>query len=234
VAVFAKAPEPGRVKTRLTPALRAQEAADLYRALLLDTLDVVEPVAAATYVAYTPAGARRHLEALLGTRRRLLPQGPGDLGRRLAAVFERLCDGRRSVLAVGSDCPGLTPARIEEAAGALTRADVVLGPALDGGYYLIGMRRPHADLFRDVPWSTAGVLEATRERIAEAGLQVRWLPLERDVDTPSDLFELRAGGEALGLRESYPRTWGVLHSMLSPQRLSRLEEILEGRNEGRG
>ncbi|MGH7558976.1 MAG: TIGR04282 family arsenosugar biosynthesis glycosyltransferase, partial [Gemmatimonadota bacterium] len=140
--VLAKAPEPGRVKTRLIPILRAREAAELHEALLLDTLEVVESCADVV-VAFTPATGRRTLERLLGRRRRLLPQGPGDLGDRLARVFEQLCGAGRAVLAVGSDCPGLTTTRIVAAAGALGWADVVLGPALDGGYYLVGLRKPH-------------------------------------------------------------------------------------------
>ncbi|HUP18460.1 MAG TPA: TIGR04282 family arsenosugar biosynthesis glycosyltransferase [Gemmatimonadota bacterium] len=229
VVVFARAPVPGRVKTRLTPALRAQEAADLYRALLLDTMDAVEPAAARTFVAYTPHDARRHLETLLGPRREYMPQGPGDLGARLAHVFGRLADGRRPVLVVGSDCPGLTRARIGEAEDALKRADVVVGPTEDGGYYLIGMKRPHPGLFEDIPWSTAGVAEATRARIAAAGLEARWLQTERDIDTPEDLFEILAGAAAADLRERYPRTSTVLHATLPPHRLSRLEEMIEER-----
>ncbi|MGH7564760.1 MAG: TIGR04282 family arsenosugar biosynthesis glycosyltransferase, partial [Gemmatimonadota bacterium] len=136
VVVLAKAPEPGRVKTRLIPILRAREAAELHEALLLDTLDVVESCADVV-VAFTPSTGRRTLERLLGRKRRLLPQGPGDLGDRLPRVFEQLCGDGRPVLAVGSDCPGLTTARIQAAAAALGRVDVVLGPALDGGYYLV-------------------------------------------------------------------------------------------------
>ncbi len=231
VAVFAKAPVPGQVKTRLTPALRAQEAADLYRALLLDTLDAVEPAAAEMVVAYTPTHAKQHLASLLGLRRRLISQGPGgDLGSRLAYVFDRLLDGKRAVLVVGSDCPALSGARIAEAAEALVSADVVVGPSEDGGYYLIGMRRPHPELFQGVPWSTGDVLEATRERIEKSELTSAWLPVERDIDTPIDLFELLAGASAARLKELYPRTSAVLHSTLPPRRLSALEERILGRD----
>lgn len=225
-AVFAKAPEPGRVKTRLLPALRAVEAAEIYRALLQDTIDVAEATGAETVVLYTPAGGRRSLERLLGRRRRLMPQGPGELGERLAYAFRRLCGGDRPVVAVGSDCPGLTEQRLEEAFEALRRADAVVGPALDGGYYLIGTRRDRPELFEDVPWSTAAVTEATRRRIEEAGLEARWLPVERDLDTPEDLFEWYAGARAAELQRHYPRTWRVLHSTLPPRRLSALEEFV--------
>lgn len=226
--MFGKAPEPGRVKTRLVPVLHAQEAADLYRAMLQDTVEIAEAVGELV-VAFAPSEARLPLERLLGRHRQFLPQGPGDLGRRMAYAFERLCDGRRPVLVVGSDCPGVSPGRLAEAARALGEADVVLGPALDGGYYLVGMKRARPDLFEDVPWSTPDVLAATRERVERLGLAGALLPPERDLDTPEDLFELYAGARAEGLAETYPRTWSVLHALLPPRRLSALEAaVLEG------
>lgn len=127
---------------------------------------------------------------------------------------------------MGSDCPGLSPERIREAADALARADVVVGPALDGGYYLIGMTRPREEFFRDIPWSTAEVVGATRRRIAETGARARFLPSERDVDTPRDLFEWYAEAQAARVRESYPRTWSVLHAALPPRRFAELESAL--------
>lgn len=233
VVVFARAPEPGAVKTRLTAFLRAAEAADLHRALLLDTVEAAESSGAEVAIAFTPQAARRELERLLGRHRRLLPQGPGDLGRRLAYGFERLCDGRRPVLAVGSDCPGLSPARIREAAEALGRADVVLGPAADGGYYLIGSVQPRPDLFEGVAWGTGRVLEATMEAIGAAGLRARLLPAERDLDTPEDLFELWAGTRTATWADAYPRTWKTLHALLPPRRLSMLEEAVTAGREDR-
>lgn len=224
MALFAKAPEPGRVKTRLIPVLRAGEAAELHKALLLDTIDLVESCAEAV-VAYAPAGGRRALEQLLGGRR-LLPQGPGDLGDRLARVFEQLCGGGRPVLAVGSDCPGLTAERIQSAAAALGRADVVLGPALDGGYYLVGLRKAHPELFAEVPWSTPRVLEITRRRADTARLTVELLQPARDLDTPEDLYEWYAGSRSEEFGRDYPRTWRLLHTILPPRRFSALEETL--------
>lgn len=176
-------------------------------------------------MAYTPAAGRRVLEQLLGPRR-LLPQGPGDLGERLARVFEQLCGGGRPVLAVGSDCPGLTVARILSAAAALGRVDLVLGPALDGGYYLIGLRRPRPELFRDVPWSTPQVLEVTRSRAEAAGLTVELLDPARDLDTPEDLYEWYASSRSGEFASDYPRTWRILHAILPPSRFAALEESL--------
>ena len=229
MAVFARAPEPGRVKTRLIPVLRAAEAAELYEALLLDTVEVAESCAR-TVVAFTPSGGRRALERLLGGHRRLLPQGPGDLGERLGRVFESLCEGGQPGLVVGSDCPALTAARIRTAAERLGHADVVIGPALDGGYYLIGLRRPRPELFADIPWSTASVLEVTLSRAREAGLRVELLETARDLDTPEDLYEWYAGSRSEEFASSYPRTWHFIHALLPPSRFAALEESIGGRS----
>lgn len=216
------------MKTRLIPALRAAEAAELYEALLLDTVEVAESCAR-TVVAFTPSGGRRALERLLGGHRRLLPQGPGDLGERLGRVFEALCEGGQPGLVVGSDCPALTAARIRTAAERLGHADVVIGPALDGGYYLIGLRRPRPELFADIPWSTASVLEVTRSRAREAGLRVELLETARDLDTPEDLYEWYAGSRSEEFVSSYPRTWRFIHALLPPSRFAALEESIGGR-----
>lgn len=224
VAIFAKAPIPGQVKTRLTPALRAEEAADLYRALLLDTIEVVESTQASVTIAFTPSTARRPLERLLGRRRHLLAQPPGDLGARLEGVLGLMQEsGGKRLLVIGSDCPGLTPERILEAWRALESAPVVLGPALDGGFYLLGVTQPVTGLLRDVPWSTGRVLEATRARLLERGLLVHELAEERDLDTPRDLFEWFAAARQAGLEATYPRTWKILHSLMTPRRFSDLE-----------
>ncbi len=180
-------------------------------------------------VAFTPATGRRTLERLLGRQRRLLPQGPGDLGDRLARVFEQLYGEGRPVLAVGSDCPGLTTARIQVAAAALRRTDVVLGPALDGGYYLVGLRKPYPELFQDIPWSTPAVLERTRSRAAETGLTVQLLEPARDLDTPEDLYEWYAGARSEEFASGYPRTWRLLHTILPPRRFAALEEVIGAR-----
>jgi rSAM/selenodomain-associated transferase 1 len=231
IAVFAKAPDPGRVKTRLSPALRPDEAADLYRALLLDTIEVVESAGARLFVAFTPPTSRRPLERLLGSRRRLLPQPPGDLGARLEGVLERLqAEAGPRAIVVGSDCPGLTPERLREAWDALGSKPVVVGPARDGGFYLLGLSAPQPGLLRGIPWSTGGVLDATRGRAHARGLAIHELPPERDLDTPDDLFELFAAARTSKLDRTYPRTWKILHAIMTPRRFSELESrLLESR-----
>jgi len=227
VVIFAKAPLPGSVKTRLTPALGADEAADLYRALLVDTIEVAESADARLTVAFTPATSRRHLERLLGPRRRLLIQPPGDLGERIEEVVGQVQRSKGArVIVVGSDCPGLTTARIEEAWSALAEVPVVLGPAADGGAYLIGFARPATGLLRDIPWSTGRELGAMRGRLAERGIAHRELAPERDLDTPRDLFEWFVAARQAGLESSYPRTWKTLHSLMTPRRSAEIETQL--------
>lgn len=224
--VFARSPEPGRVKTRLTPALRPEEAADLYRALLLDTIEVAESAGAEVVIAFTPATARRPLERLLGRRRRLLAQSPGDLGDRLEGALSSLGGDGRPLVVVGSDCPAVTPERIRESFDALARAPAVLGPALDGGFYLLGMARNVPGLLRGVPWSTDRVFGIVRERFHEAGLEVVELAPERDLDTPEDLFEWFAVARESNRETAYPRSWKILHSLMSPRRLVELQARL--------
>jgi rSAM/selenodomain-associated transferase 1 len=225
--IFARVPSPGGVKTRLVPALRADEAADLYRALLVDTIEVAESAHARPTIAFTPATGRRQIERLLGPRRRLLIQPPGDLGERIEAVVGQVQRGKAGrVIVVGSDCPGLTAARIAEAWEALGSAPAVLGPALDGGMYLIGVARSAAGLLQAVPWSTGRELDAVRGRLTERGIAFRELAPERDLDTPRDLLEWFADARRAGLESSYPRTWKTLHSLMTPRRSAEIETRL--------
>jgi rSAM/selenodomain-associated transferase 1 len=229
VVVFAKTPTPGEVKTRLTPVLHAREAADLARALLLDTVRAGEKAGLETVVAFTPSTGRRPLERLMGRQRRLVAQGGGDLGTRLARVMAQLAGERpRPVIVLGTDCPAVTPARLSEAWAELARRDVVLGPALDGGFYLIGLRRSRPELLEGVPWSTAETMAAVEARARDAGLTVGRLAAERDLDTPEDLYEWYAGAQAARLGETYPQTWATLHALLPPRRLAALEAAVRG------
>ena len=197
VAVVAKAPRPGQVKTRLCPPLSLENAAELGDAFLRDTVERVRRLEGVQVViAYTPPEDRELFEALCpGVV--LVPQADGDLGRRLAATFATLCGrGVRAVVAVGTDTPTLPLAFVREAFARLDEgADVVLGPADDGGYYLIGLRRLHQSLFEDIPWSTARVFADTADRVERAGLNLATLPGWRDVDTFADLAHLAQGFE---------------------------------------
>jgi rSAM/selenodomain-associated transferase 1 len=194
--VFAKAPLPGAAKTRLCPPLELEEAARLAEAFLLDEVETFSLLPdLRVSVAFTPRASAPVFRRLLGDEMVpwLAPQSPGDLGNRLYTAFAAACPSWWPVAAIGSDSPDLPPAFLEDAFRSLERdaADVVIGPATDGGYTLIAARQAHPALFHDIPWSTSHVLEATLERAEEARLRVRLLPLWEDVDEIDDLRRLR-------------------------------------------
>ena len=193
IVVFARAPRLGTVKTRLAAELGDDEALSIYRRLGAMTMRAVEGVAACeVVVACTPDDAGDAICAWLGSVR-CEPQQGTDLGSRmLAAIAARAADGMARTLVVGTDCPGLTPTLLEEAFARLDDADVVFGPATDGGYYLVGMARPHAHVFHDVPWSSEATLAVSLARAAAAGLRVALLPALRDIDTAADWRAYRA------------------------------------------
>ena len=206
VAVMAKAPSAGTVKTRLCPPLSPAEAAELADAFLRDAwtgvrgLDGVVPA-----VLYAPDEARAFFEALApGTA--LLPQRGGDLGARLAHAFEDLLAlGVGGAIVIGSDAPTLPRAILTQAIAEMADADLVLGPSEDGGYYLIGLRAPRPELFADVAWSTDTVFDATIERARAAGLSIAILPAWFDVDTPADLDRLASSLAEPGARAPHTR-----------------------------
>jgi uncharacterized protein len=194
VAIMAKAPRPGAVKTRLCPPLGPAEAAALYRCFLLDKIAAVRALADAhPVIAFTPDDARAEFAALAPDFG-LVPQHGPDLGERLHATLAALlAAGHTGAIAVDSDTPTLPREFLQQAVDGLTRPgpDVVLGPTEDGGYYLIGVRAAHRALFDAVPWSTSAVLEVTLRRAAAAGLETVCLPRWFDVDTPGDLRRLQ-------------------------------------------
>jgi hypothetical protein len=198
--VMAKAPVPGTVKTRLCPPYTFEEAAELYRCFLLDTLDLVSRLrGVAVVVAYHPPGAEGVFRSMASPGFKLLPQRGNDLSERLNGAFERLFSlGYEQVVAIGADSPTLPLDYIEGAFELLAKVenDLVLGPSADGGYYLIGMKAPHPSLFLGQVMGTEKVLSETLERAQQVGLRVGLLPPWYDVDTQDDvkrlLAELRA------------------------------------------
>jgi uncharacterized protein len=195
VAIMAKAPHPGQVKTRLCPPLTHGEAAALYRCFLLDKIAQVSALQGTTpVISYATADAKPAFEALIPPHFWLIPQLGNDLGARLLSTFEQLFHlGFTQVMAVDSDTPTLPTAYLEHALSLISARenDVVLGPTEDGGYYLVGLRRPHRELFEHMPWSTAQVLPETMHRSRQRGLMVACTACWYDVDTPDDLARLR-------------------------------------------
>ncbi len=192
ILVFAKAPAPGRVKTRLIPALGAAGAARLARSLLSYTLDAalaaaVGPVELCASPAFgEPDWAGWSLPpGVIASG-----QGEGDLGARMARAARRTLDRGERALLIGTDCPALSARRLREAAAALEGRDAVLYPAADGGYTLLGLGAFHAGVFDGIPWSTAQVAGLTLARMAALHWRVAVGAELHDVDEPADLVHL--------------------------------------------
>ncbi len=206
LVIFAKAPIPGQVKTRLCPPLSPDEAASLHGSMVLDVLEksrvagrgsrktLPTPHEFDRFLACAPSTDHVFFKILKEREGVHLIDQPGeDLGARLdrvsQAVFTR---GYRRVVLVGTDSPSLPATVYAEAFALLSEHDLVLGPALDGGYYLIGLTRPVPELFAGIPWSTDRVCAITRERADTLGLHIALLPAWRDLDTIEDLQALIA------------------------------------------
>jgi hypothetical protein len=194
VAILAKAPVPGFAKTRLISVLGAEGAA-LLQSRLIERIAETAARAQLGRVTLWAAPDERDalLQAVCGRHGFALQrQSEGDLGARMHAAV-RAANG--PLLVIGTDCPELTPTLLQRAAHILRRgSDVVLLPAEDGGYGLIGMRRPQPDLFNAMPWGSACVLGETRRRLMQLGLAWQEPALLWDVDLPEDLDRLRASG----------------------------------------
>ena len=183
VAVFAKAPLAGTVKTRLIARLGEAGAAKLHEQLVERALATTRAVENATVTLWI-AGDWPAADALGVSHR---PQSGADLGARMLDAITQTLTKAEAIVVVGADCPAMTPAHIEQAFTELLSHEVVVVPATDGGYVLIGMRAPHRRLFEDVSWGTPPVMSATRARCAQLGLRLAELPPLDDLDTPDDL-----------------------------------------------
>jgi uncharacterized protein len=194
LVVMTKAPEPGQSKTRLVPPLSFDEAAELARALLIDQLDHLANFdGAQLFIAFTPKTAAGFFEAYAAQGYACFLQQGNSLGERMRHAFEHLFDhGLRNVVLIGSDLPTIPLGFFEQAYGWLDDGgtDLVLGPSVDGGYYLIGMNRLLSDVFEGIVWSRDDVLDRTTEKLAALGLKYRLLSSWYDIDTAEDLNRL--------------------------------------------
>jgi uncharacterized protein len=187
--VFVKRARPGEVKTRLAAGLGAEDAAALYRAMAEHVLRETAPGAGGygRLVRFAPADAGDEIARWLPADE-CSPQGEGDLGARMAHAFaSAFAEGATRVVLIGTDAPALERAHVEQAFAALADHDVVIGPACDGGYYLVGLAASRPALFDGVAWSTPAVHAQTVERAQALGLRRFTLPELRDVDTLADL-----------------------------------------------
>ncbi len=198
IGIMCKAPHPGRTKTRLGAVIGAQAATALSVCFLRDVAAAIEAVPASSgrhgYGVYAPAGAEAELRAILPRSFDLLLEADESFGLVLfGATRDLLTVGHDCVLLINSDSPTLPPSLLVQAMEALHLPGdrVVLGPAIDGGYYLIGLKVPHHRLFMDIPWGTTDVARLTIERAAEIGLQIVLLPEWYDVDDAETLAMLR-------------------------------------------
>jgi uncharacterized protein len=191
VCLFLKSPRVGEAKTRLAREIGATRASAIYRALVGRQAAEI-PLGWRVTVYFSPANADEEMRRWLAPRLRegtgFVPQCDGDLGRRLeTAVRAELDRGSERVFLIGGDCPGLSRDYFHEADQALSDADIVIGPAQDGGYVLLGLKGPHDTLFRDIAWSTGDVLEQTIEAARALKLSVSLLRTLVDIDDAATL-----------------------------------------------
>jgi hypothetical protein len=190
--VFAKTPKPGKVKTRLLAAVPAEVAAGLHEACIADTLRLVRKMRGCDVFVFAASGTsyfRRLLKRQASSVRiRVLPQRGAELGARMENAFRKcFAMGYREVVVIGTDTPWMGVERVRRAFAELKANDVVIGPAEDGGYYLLGMSKMVPDIFRGIPWSTERVLELTLKVIARSKLRGKLLRRDFDLDRPADL-----------------------------------------------
>ena len=191
IAIMAKAPVPGLAKTRLIPELGAHGAAVLQERLIERAVETAIAAAIGPVTLWVTPDATHVLFRELVARFALTikRQPEGDLGARMLAA---LAAANGPALVIGSDCPALDAGRLRAAAEALQAADIVLVPVEDGGYCLIGARKPLPEIFSAMPWSTPRVMQETRARLVALGVNFRELPPLWDVDRPADLERLQA------------------------------------------
>lgn len=197
VIVFAKAPVAGLAKTRLIPALGADGAAQLAERLLHHTLQHVLALPAThRELCVTPTllhPAFDHVRQTAAGQVQITLQGDGDLGERMHRALSRVLTVHERALLIGTDAPSLDTRRLEAACLALDRHEAVFVPALDGGYALVGLRRPAPALFDQMTWSTPRVMQDTRDRARAIGLSWTELDPVADLDEPADLVHLPEG-----------------------------------------
>ena len=225
LAVMTKVPRTGKVKTRLTPPLTPAAAAALNTCFLRDTAEAITAASrkgdSVGIAVYTPVGEEESYRGVLPDEFQLVAQRGDDFGERLISAMEDLFAlGFESVCLIDSDSPTVPPQFYEQAVQLLAQAGdrIVLGPSDDGGYYLIGLKKPHRDIFKKIEWSTKYVFSQTRERAAGIGVEVYLLPACYDVDDRATLSRLcqelfGSGADASGAYEA-PHTRSYLAEFL--------------------
>jgi rSAM/selenodomain-associated transferase 1 len=222
VIVMAKAPRPGEAKTRLQPFLNAKQAGELAACFFQDTVTKIKQIAPNLIIAYSPNDGREFLETLSPGKKSLWIEQQGeDLGKRLESVIEYAEKMNfRPIITIGTDSPTFPAEYLLKAIESLESksADIVLGEAKDGGFYLIGLQKSVPNLFEGIAWSTPKVFGQTSDNAERAGLaRLLKLPVWYDVDTPQDLLFLRdelAANEEIQIRAPATFQWLLSHSFL--------------------
>ena len=201
VAMFAKHWQAGKVKTRLAHKIGFENSSVIYLGFLRHLTSKLCKTGQKRSIIYAPADAKDVFVNNFGEHWQLQPQSSGGLGERMANFFRENLQRDPKVVLIGSDTPDITPARIQAAADLLDKNDVVLGPSLDGGYYLIAMRTMNESIFQDVEWSTETVLEQTIEKLKTTETSYDLLPPMQDVDMFPELVTLQEKLEAMSDRD---------------------------------
>lgn len=190
--IFARAPRVGQVKTRLALQVGAAKACEIYRELLSTVIQNLRKLRV-VQVQFSPADGAGELREFLPQGWGLTPQSPGDLGARLASAFESAFqNGAAKIVVIGSDCPSLKEKDVRDAWRELDQHDLVLGPAADGGYWLIALKKPCPELLAGIPWSTDQVLAKTLAQAKQLGMRIQLLRILSDIDTLKDWQEYQA------------------------------------------
>ena len=225
LGIFAKQPTPGQVKTRLAERYGPETAAAIHEAMLFDSLDLwgsgrfLDASQARLVLVYQPEDAGPWFDQRVAANWALQPQTSGDLGQRMRSFFEgELAEGASKVVLIGSDSPTLDPSIVISAFLCLEARDAALGPATDGGYYLVGCRNAVPPIFDGVAWGTSAVLGQTVDRLTGSGLSVGVLPPWCDIDRPDDWTMLQGHLRAMrlaGIDPGLPRTEALALALAS-------------------
>jgi rSAM/selenodomain-associated transferase 1 len=217
ILFFVKYPEPGEVKTRLAASIGADKAAELYGNFVLDILAKLESTQLPIAICFYPAQKKELFMGWLGEGYKYIPQKGVELGERMGAAFlHAFAGGHRRVILMGSDFPDLPESFLEEALGALNNHGAVIGPAMDGGYYVIGFRKETFchQVFEAMQWGTEGVFRQTLSILKAHRRRVYVLPVWNDIDTIEDLKRLIKRSEDTGFSTS--RTMSLLSKLRVP------------------
>jgi rSAM/selenodomain-associated transferase 1 len=217
ILFFVKYPEPGEVKTRLAPTIGPEKAAELYENFVLDLLAKLESTQLPFAICFYPEKKKELLMDWLGEGYAYILQKGADVGERMAAAFlEAFAGGYRRVILMGSDFPDLPQSFLEDSLGVLNTHDAVIGPAMDGGYYLIGFRKEtfFRQAFEGMDWGTEGVFRQTLSILKDHRRQVYVLPVWNDIDTIEDLRQIIERSESSGFATS--KTMSFLSKLKIP------------------